>query len=50
MVDLGDSRQVLMIDLAQHGVKARRARTQLNSLPTRHQTQHKISSFALWRN
>ena len=33
------------IDLAQHGLKAGRARTQLESLPTRHQTQNRSASI-----
>ena len=40
MVNLDESRQLLMIDLAQHGMKVGKTSTQFDSLPTCHQTRH----------
>ena len=51
MVNLDESRQLLMIDLPQHGMKVGKASTQLDSLPTCHQTRHKVrGSPPSWRN
>ena len=46
IVDLGESRQLLMIDLAQHGLKVGKASTRLDCLPTRHQTRHESTSIS----
>ena len=46
VVDPGDSCRLLMIDLAQHELQVGKASTQLDSLPTRHQTRHKSASIS----